>query len=105
MMSSLKWLTLSDQWGNQMLLITFKLINATSPPNLSNFTFTHSGHDYSTRCQISNTIVFQKFKTNAGLRIFNVRASHLWNNLSSNIRTNFDVMSISQFIDIAFIQC
>ena len=72
---------------------------------VSHFKFTHSVHDYSTRCQISNTIVVPKFKSNAGLRMFHVRASHLCNNLPSNIRINFDAMSINQFKNSAFIQC
>ena len=65
---------------------------------------TNSVHDYSTRCQISNTIVVPKFKSNAGLRMFHVRASYLWNNLPSNIHINFDAMSINQFKNSAFIQ-
>ena len=102
LMNSLKWLRLSDRWSNQMLLVTFKCVNGTAPSYLSNFQFTHSVHNYSTRCQISNTIVVPKFKSNA---MFHVRASHLWNNLPSNIRINFDAMSINQFKNSAFIQC
>ena len=105
LMNSLKWLRLSDRWSNQMLLITFKCMNGTAPSYLSNFKFTHSVHDYSTRCQISNTIIVPKFESNAGLRMFHVRASHLWNNLPSNIRINFDAMSINQFKNNAFTQC
>ena len=103
--SSLKWLRLSDRWSNQMLLITFKCANGTAPSYIFNLKFTHSVHDYSTRCQISNTIVVPKFKTNANLHMSHVRASHLWNNLPSNIRMNFNVMSIyNQFKNSAFIQ-
>ena len=105
LMNSLKWLRLSDRWSNQMLLVTFKCVNGTAPFYLSNFKFTHSVHDYSTRCQISNTIIVPKFKSNAGLRMFHVRASHLWNNLPSNIRMNSDAMSINQFKNSAFIHC
>ena len=42
---------------------------------------------------------------NAGLRMFHVRASNLWNNLLSNICINFDAMPINQFKNSAFIQC
>ena len=37
--------------------------------------------------------------------MFHVRASNLWNNVSSNIHINFDAMSINQFKNSAFIQC
>ena len=75
LINSLKWLRLSDRWSNQMFLITFKCVNGTAPSYLLKFKFTHSVHDHSTRCQISNTIVVPKFKSNAGLCIFHVRAS------------------------------
>ena len=62
-------------------------------------------HYYSTRCQNSNIIIVPKFKSNPGIRMFHVRASHLWNNLPSNIHINFDAMFINQFKNSAFIQC
>ena len=87
-----------------MLLITFKCANGTTPSYLPNFKFTHSVQDYSTRCQISNTIVIPEFKTNARLHMSHVSASHLWNNLPSNIRMNFNVIFINnQFKNSAFI--
>ena len=107
MMCSPKWLKLSDRWSNQILLITFKCVNGTAPSYLSNFKFTHSVYNYSTRCQISHTIVVPKFINNAGLRIFLVRAFHLWNKLPSNIRNYVDAIHvyINQFKNSAFIQC
>ena len=37
--------------------------------------------------------------------MFHVRVSHLWNNLLSNIRMNFDAMSVNQFKNSALFQC
>ena len=50
-------------------------------------------------------IVVPKFKTNTGLRMFHVRAFHLWSYLLFDIGMNFDPMSINQFKNSALFQC
>ena len=98
MMTSLNWLKLDDRWTNQMLIMIFKCLNGTSPNYLSSkFIFTHSVHNYSTRGQISNSLIIPLCNSNSGRRMFTSRSSQIWNNLPQDIRINYQTMSLNQF--------
>ena len=98
MMNSLNWLKLDDRWTNQMLIMIFKCLNGTSPNYLSSkFIFTHSVHNYSTRGQISNSLIIPQCNSNSGRRMFTSRSSQIWNNLPQDIRINYQTMSLNQF--------
>lgn len=96
MMDKLNWIKLDKRWYNQLLVIVLKCIKDQAPSYLSsNLTFTHSVHNIETRGQISNMLYLPKWNSNSGKRTFNVRAVKIWNDLPSNIRSNFNTMSLS----------
>ena len=65
-----------------------------------NLNFTHSVHGYQTRGNSSNSLVIPRSKSNSGLRTFQVRAAHLWNDtVGVDIRSCFDTLSLYQFKD------
>ena len=98
MMHDLNWLKLSDRWNIQMLIIVFKCLRGISPSYLcSKFDFVHNHHLHATRNHTSNTLFIPKVNSNSGMRTFLVRSSHLWNNLATTIRTDFNNMSICEF--------
>ncbi len=98
LMDVLKWIKLDSRWHNQLLLIVFKCLKNLSPPYLSSqFEFVHNSHTHVTRNHSSNTLIVPKFRSNSGLRTFHVRAAYAWNNLSPEIRTDMDNLSINQF--------
>lgn len=98
LMNSLNWVKLHDRWENHLLLLVFKCLKNISPSYLSHqLNFVHSSHTYSTRNSTTNCLTVPKCNTNSGLRMFHVRAANTWNNVSPEIRTNFDNMSIRQF--------
>ena len=81
-----------------MLIMIFKCLNGTSPNYLSSkFIFTHSVHNYSTRGQISNSLIIPQCNSNSGRRMFTSRSSQIWNNLPQDIRINYQTMSLNQF--------
>ena len=82
-----------------MLIITFKHFKINISPQYlsSQFDFVHNNHTYTTRNHTSNTIMIPKCNSNSGLRIFHVRAGHIWNNISATICFELNNMSPSQF--------
>ena len=99
MMSNLNWLKLDQRWNNHILIMLFKCLTGKAPEYLScKFNFTHSVHAYPTRGNSSNSLVIPRSKSNSGLRTFQVRAAHLWNDsVGVDIRSCFDTLSLHQF--------
>ena len=63
------------------------------------FTFTHSVHSKLLVVNIITTFSGPGLKTNFGKKTFHYRAAAaiLWNKLPSNIRVNFNSLSVNQF--------
>jgi hypothetical protein len=98
MMEELDWDKLDCRWDYQLLILTFKCLHYIAPEYLSsNFTFVHSTHSKCTRSQTQNRLVVPIWKTSSGKRTFLYRGSVLWNKLPSEIRTNFDSMTLNEF--------
>ena len=88
------------RWNNHILVLFFKCLTGRAPNYLcSQFTFTHSTHDRSTRGNSYTVFLFLTLKVILVWEhsMFN-RAANLWNT-TVNIHTcsSFDSMSLSQF--------
>ena len=98
MLKDLDWVRLTHRWDHHLLIQTFKCLKGLAPSYLSSaFIFTHSVHSKCTRSQSHNNLVIPKWKTNFGKKTFHYRAAILWNMLPTNIRVNFNSLSVNQF--------
>jgi len=80
-----------------MLTIIFKCLKGLAPAYLSSqFTFMNDIHSQGTRSQTNLSLYQPAWHNNAGQRTFHVRATRIWNNLPTDIRCNYDTMSLSQ---------
>ena len=98
MLKDLDWVRLTHRWDHHLLIQTFKCLKGLAPTYLSSaFIFTHSVHSKCTRSQSHNNLVIPKWNTNFGKKTFHYRAAILWNMLPTNIRVNFNSLSVNQF--------
>lgn len=98
LMDTLQWIKLDSRWHNQLLLLVFKCLRNLSPSYLSSqFEYVHNTHTYITRNHSNNTLIVPKYKSNSGLRTFNVRGAYAWNCVSPTLRAEMETLSISQF--------
>jgi hypothetical protein len=98
LLNSLNWKKLSDRWNDHLLLLTFKCLQGIAPSYLSSkFTFTDSIHSKGTRSQTFKTLVVPSWRNTQGKRTFHYRASQIWNELPSDIRYDYNTMSLNVF--------
>ena len=90
MMEALHCVKLYRRWHNHLLLLVF------SPSYLPDqFDFVHN-HHHLTRNHTSNTLIVPKFNTNSGKHTFYLRVAYAWYNLPTEVRMDFDNMSVQQ---------
>ena len=97
-MNSLNWIRLNERWNFQLLVLVFKCLTGTAPSYLSSqFEFTHSAHSHGTRSQTFNTLIVPPWNTTYGKKTFHYRAAKSWNGLPTDVRENFNSMSLASF--------
>ena len=98
LMEDLGWVKLNCRWEQQLLILVFKCLTDIAPKYIScNFTFMHTTHSKGTRSQTQNALSIPSWNTAAGKRTFHYRGTILWNKLSSQIRSNFNSISVKEF--------